>query len=138
MGAPPMSEVINSTALPQAPYRRKRKKKIAKPVKPYPDFPLFPHATRRWAKKIRGRTVFFGRWDDWHAALDKYLKQKDDLYAGRRPVDPHTVFTVEKLVNKFLAYKRARVESGELTPRSFTEYYSTCQRLLSAFGWNRA
>jgi len=54
-----------------------------KPAKPSPDFPLFPHATGRWAKKIGGRFAFFGPWADPDGALERFLAQREALYAER-------------------------------------------------------
>ena len=59
--------------------------KRPRPDKPRPDFPLFPHLCGQWAKKIRGRFVYFGPWSDPDGALRLYLRQKDDLLAGRKP-----------------------------------------------------
>ena len=42
-----------------------------KPGKSYDGFPLFAHATGQWAKKIRGRLVYFGQWSDPDVALRK-------------------------------------------------------------------
>jgi hypothetical protein len=94
----------------------------SKPAKPYPDFPLFPHATRRWAKKIRGQLHYFGPWEDPDAALAKYLEQKNDLHAGRTPRADPEALTVKDLVNHFLNAKLARVNTGELSPRSWADY----------------
>ena len=46
---------------------------------------MFPHATGRWAKKIRGKLHYFGKWEYPDGALTKYLAEKDDLHAGRKP-----------------------------------------------------
>ena len=79
--------------------------KPSKPAKPYPDFPLFPHATRRWAKKIRGKMHYFGPWADPNEALKKYLEQKDDLHAGKKPRPAQEGTTVKDLANAFLNHK---------------------------------
>jgi hypothetical protein len=95
---------------------------VGKPAKPYPDFPLFPHATKRWAKKIRGKLHYFGPWNDPDGALNNYLKQKDDLHAGKKPrLDPAAV-TVKDVANAFLNAKQALVDAGELSPRTWDDY----------------
>src|SRR5215471_17525970 len=97
-----------------------------KPAKPYPEFPLFPHATRRWAKKIRGKLHYFGPWEDPEGALNKYLDQKDDLHAGRKPRVSGDTPTVRDLLNRFLTAKTRLKESGEITNRTFLDYHSCC------------
>ena len=62
-----------------------RSSKPSKLAKPRPDFPLFPHATGRWAKKVRGKLPYFGKCADepkCQAALSLWLDQHDDLLAG--------------------------------------------------------
>jgi integrase len=107
---------------------------VGKPSKPYPDFPLFPHATKRWAKKIRGQMHYFGPWGDPDAALDKYFAEKDALHAGRKPREVSTGVTVKDLCNEFMAAKDALVKSGELTKRSWDDYKAACELCISFFG----
>ncbi len=114
-----------------------RKSKAKKPAKPYPEFPLFPHATRRWAKKIRGQIHYFGPWADPDGALRKYLEQRDDLHAGRTPRPETDRVTLRNAVNHFLTDRQRRVDSGELTMRSWQDYHRACDRLLHVLGKDR-
>jgi integrase len=107
-----------------------------KPSKPRKDFPLFAHATGQWAKKVRGRLVYFGTWKDPQAALDRWLDQKDDLLAGRTPQRGDGL-TVRDLVNQFLTSKKRLIESHELDQRTWNDYDTICGRVIKEFGKTR-
>jgi integrase len=114
--------------------RRKRKDK---PPKPYPDFPLFPHQTKRWAKKICGKTHYFGPWSDPQGALTKYLDQKDALHDGRKPRAETGGLTMGDLCNQFLNAKRHKVEAGELAQRTWDDYEGATDLIVEGFGKSR-
>ena len=116
-----------------------RAKRSNKPDKPYEGFPLFPHASKQWAKKIRGRMHYFGKWSDPEAALKRFNQEWPYLKEGRIPpaVDIGDGCTLKTLVNSFLTSKKVKLESGELTAGTFTYYHRSCDRLISYFGPNR-
>lgn len=103
--------------------------------KPYPDFPLFLHATGQWGKKIRGRTHYFGT--DPVEAEKKYQQQREDLHAGRTPSLHPDGLTVRDLVNRFLTSKKALQDAGELSPRTWSDYYYSCENLIDHLGKSR-
>lgn len=119
-----------------------KKPSTDKPAKPYADFTLYPHASGRWAKRIRGKIHYFGRWrdvpgDGWQAALDLFHEQRDDLYAGRVPRKPTEGCPVADLCGSFLDHKKARRTTGAIAPRTFTDYHATCDRVVRVFGKTR-
>ncbi len=101
-------------------------------------FPLWKHPSGRWCKKVRGKAFYFGKVADdpeGQAALERWLNDKDDLLAGRRPRrKDDDALTVGKLVNLYLSGRQAKVKSGELAERTFITYKATCSILVDEMG----
>jgi integrase len=108
-----------------------------KPSKPYPDFPLTAHPVGQWCKKIRGKIYYFGPWADPDGALDNYNRQRDDLHAGQTPRPDAGSATVKDAVNAFLNFKHRKLESGELSPRTFHGYKEITDLLIKHLGKGR-
>ncbi|MFH1920792.1 MAG: site-specific integrase [Planctomycetota bacterium] len=114
-----------------------------KPSKPYPDFPLFPHASGRWAKKIRQKFSYFGPVNDdpdhgAMAALERYQAVAADLHAGRTPrVQSGDGITVAELCNRFMTAKKHALDAGEIVPHTFANYLRCCKGVVDFFGRHR-
>jgi integrase len=117
----------------------RKAKADAKPKKPHKDFPLFAHNNGQWAKKVRQRMYFFGKWDNPQAAMKKWIAQKDDLLAGRTPRahDPGEL-TVERLCNLFLDSRQRLVDTGELSPGTVADYLADSKIVVKVLGRSTA
>lgn len=104
-----------------------------KPAKPYPGFPLYPHLSGKWAKTIKGRGYYFGRWDDPEGALAEYEAVRDDLFAGRSPKSKGGL-TLRELCNEFITARRVDLEAGRLSPTTYGDYDQVCRRMLKVLG----
>lgn len=113
---------------------------LTRPNKPRLDFPLFPHQNGRWAKKVRQKFHYFGKWSDdpkGVAALQLWVDQKDDLLAGRVPRSAAGGVTVRDLCNRFCTTMEQRRDAGAITHRSFLDAYATAKLAVEFFGPNR-
>jgi hypothetical protein len=96
--------------------------------------------TGRWAKKVRGEFRYFGKVETdpkGEKALDLWLDQKDALLAGRKPRPKDGGPTIQDLCNRFLTWKKSLLPTGELSVRSFRDYYVTCENIFRTFGRER-
>jgi integrase len=131
--------------------KRRRRKAGDRPAKPRPGFPLYAHPSGHWAKKIRGRIHYFGRWcrrrngklervegDGWRQAYKAYKEQEDDLHAGRTPRRAKAgELTLRELCNAFLTAKKRQLDAKEIGVRMFGEYKSITDLLIHQFGKTR-
>ncbi|WP_437187597.1 tyrosine-type recombinase/integrase [Planctomicrobium sp. SH668] len=128
--------------------RRSRKPKYSKP---YKDFPLTAHPSGRWVKKFNKASHYFGpigasgteQYEaNWRAALDRFNREWPYILKGEslpQVVDEASeCCTLRVLCNEFLASKRNKMETGELTERSYRDYFRSCKLLIEHFGKNRA
>jgi hypothetical protein len=92
-----------------------RGRKANKPSKPRKDFPLFAHASGQWAKKVRGKLFYFGKWDDPIAAEKKWDREKEALLEGRNPEQSRHGDSIGWLCNVFMDSKQLQRDRGELS-----------------------
>lgn len=107
--------------------------------KPYKTFPLTPHRNGQFCKKIRGQLFYFGSVNDPDSALRRYHEHCAGLHSGRMTQVPRDgdSLTIRELANRFLEAAEARRDAGELSPRTFVDYYRDCERLVRFYGGDR-
>lgn len=103
-----------------------------RPEKPRPDFPLTPHPCGQWVKRINGKLRHFGPWRDPEGALKEYRRQRDALEGGGESTTGS--ITVSRLCDHFLHSRRQMADRGDLSERTWNDYFEAGKSLSAFFG----
>lgn len=96
------------------------------------ECPLFLHRNGQWAKKVRGKLLYFGT--DLDAALKRWATEKDDHLAGLPPRKKSEAATVEELANVFFERQRLEAERGGVSKRHVAAIKTTLSLFLDIVG----
>lgn len=100
--------------------------------KPYPEFPLTAHRNGQWCKKINGKLHYFGKLDNWMAALELYHAEIDYLKLGKTP--PGKGVDLHGVLNMVMDDKAAARMAGEITASYFASIRTVCRHVTAAAG----
>ena len=70
--------------------------------------------------------------------MARYENEKADIINGRPRSPSADGLSLLNLCNKFLLFKRNRINVGKLTMRSWYDYQVSCERIMRVFGPHRA
>jgi len=125
-----------------------------RPEKPYPGYPLFFHRSGRIARKVQGKTQYFGRWgrrvgplivpvEDVPAAaaaaLEEFNRQWPFLSQGLPVPDSKDseAATLNDVVVAFWAAKHAKLKAGDISARHYHDLGRMVKDVKEAFGAGR-
>jgi hypothetical protein len=117
------------------------------PPQPFAGFPLRPHRNGQWYRSAWNRRrkqseqFYFGSWKDdqkGERALNDpqtgWLARKRAIEAGTdnaRVYATDSVVTLGQLMAQFLAFKRAMLIAGDLSPRTLGDYIKEVEKFVA-------
>ena len=111
-------------------------KRSRKPAWPHRSVTkMTAHPNGQWCKKIKGKLYYFGPWGDPDGALRRWQAEAPDLAAGRQPTRRGD--TLDVCVNAWLTYQKRRMETGDITARTYADYLRSGRYLLAGLGRQR-
>lgn len=94
----------------------------------------------QWAKKYKGRTYYFGVWEDQDAALESWRERWPVIVRGgdaSRVALPIDSARLKPALQDYLAARKADYNTGDLRWPSYRTYRNTCAAILRVIDGNR-